>query len=149
MKNFGRICSSSVMITWSRFAGIKLQPVQPAKTSPYDYIENFNLTRQDIFPPGTCLDLCTFSCNFPLEACAKLLFNPPLGAEAITWENFVLAKWNPGSAKDGSNFAGMKLFTYNRVGLIYEEFTALPESRKNETEFHTGQSRLCNHHLII
>ena len=33
--------------------------------------------------------------------------------EAITWENFVPAKWDPGSTKAGSRLAGMKLFPCN------------------------------------
>ena len=33
--------------------------------------------------------------------------------EAITWENFVPAKRDPGSTKVGSRFAGMKLFPCN------------------------------------
>ena len=38
----------------------------------------------------------------------------PLGrAEAITCENFVPAKRDIGSTKEGSRFAGMKLFTCN------------------------------------
>ena len=35
-------------------------------------------------------------------------------AETIAWENFVLAKRDPGSTKEGSHLAGMKLFTCNR-----------------------------------
>ena len=35
-------------------------------------------------------------------------------AEAITRKNFVPAKRNPGSTKEGSLLAGMKLFTCNR-----------------------------------
>ena len=35
-------------------------------------------------------------------------------AEAITWENFVPAKRDLGSAKEGSRLADMKLFTCNR-----------------------------------
>ena len=35
-------------------------------------------------------------------------------AEAITWENFVPAKRDPGSTKEGPRFAGMKLLTRNR-----------------------------------
>ena len=33
-------------------------------------------------------------------------------AEAITGENFVLAKQDPGSTKEGCCFAGLKFFTY-------------------------------------
>ena len=33
--------------------------------------------------------------------------------QAITWENFVPAKRDPGSAKAGSRLAGMKLFPCN------------------------------------
>ena len=39
----------------------------------------------------------------------------PLGwPEAITSKNFVPTKRDPGSTKEGSRLAGMKLFTYNR-----------------------------------
>ena len=41
-------------------------------------------------------------------------FIPPRRAEAITWKNFVPAKRDPGSTKEGSRLAGMKLFTCNR-----------------------------------
>ena len=41
-------------------------------------------------------------------------FIPLRRAEAVTWENFVPAKRNPGSTKEGSRLAGMKLFTCNR-----------------------------------
>ena len=42
------------------------------------------------------------------------LFIPLMRAEAITWENFILAKRDPSSTKEGSRLAGMKLFTCNR-----------------------------------
>ena len=42
-------------------------------------------------------------------------FIPLRRAEAITWENFVSAKLNPGSTKKGYRLAGMKLFTCNRM----------------------------------
>ena len=35
-------------------------------------------------------------------------------AEAITWKDFVPAKRDPGSTKEGSRLARMKLFTCNR-----------------------------------
>ena len=41
-------------------------------------------------------------------------FIPSRRAEAITWKNFVPAKRDPGSTKEGSRLAGMKLFTCNR-----------------------------------
>ena len=41
-------------------------------------------------------------------------FIPLRRAEAITWENFVPAKRDPGSTIEGSRLAGMKLFTCNR-----------------------------------
>ena len=40
-------------------------------------------------------------------------FIPLKWAEAITWENLVLAKRDPGSIKEGSRLARMKLFTCN------------------------------------
>ena len=40
-------------------------------------------------------------------------FIPPRQDEAITWENFVPAKRDPGSTKEGSRLAGMKRFTCN------------------------------------
>ena len=41
-------------------------------------------------------------------------FIPLRRAEAITWKSFVPAKPDPGSKKEGSRLAGMKLFTCNR-----------------------------------
>ena len=41
-------------------------------------------------------------------------FIPLRRAEAITWENFVLGKGDPGSTIEGSRLAGTKLLTYNR-----------------------------------
>ena len=41
-------------------------------------------------------------------------FVPLRRAEAITWENFLPVKRDPGSTKKGSRIAGMKLFTCNR-----------------------------------
>ena len=41
-------------------------------------------------------------------------FIPLRRAEAITWENLVPAKRDPGSTKEGSCLAGMNLFTCNR-----------------------------------
>ena len=41
-------------------------------------------------------------------------FIPLKWAEAITWENFVPAKRDPGSTIEGSCLGGMKLFTCNR-----------------------------------
>ena len=47
----------------------------------------------------------------------NVLFNffiPLRRAETITWRNFVPAKRDPGSTKEGSRLAGLKLFTCNR-----------------------------------
>ena len=54
------------MITWSQFARIKFQPVQPHQILPYDYLWklNFVLERQDSFPPSICLEMYVFSLNF-------------------------------------------------------------------------------------
>ena len=41
-------------------------------------------------------------------------FIPPRRAEAITWENFVPAKGDPGCTREGSRLAGMKRFACNR-----------------------------------
>ena len=87
-------------------------PVCRDKTSTRPAGKDLTLQLHREFQPGKAGHFSTgylhflliFICN-----CAKLLFNPPLGAEAIRWENFVLGKWNPGSAKDGSCFARMKL----------------------------------------
>ena len=38
-------------------------------------------------------------------------FIPLSRTETITWKNFLVAKWDPGSSKEGSRLAGMKLFT--------------------------------------
>ena len=56
------------VITGSRLAGVKFQPVQSRQISPYDYIRklNFVLARRDSFPPGIRLDLHTLSLNFSL-----------------------------------------------------------------------------------
>ena len=40
-------------------------------------------------------------------------FIPLRPAEAIPWGNFILAKQDPGSTKQGSRLAGMKLFACN------------------------------------
>ena len=40
-------------------------------------------------------------------------FIPVSRTEAITWESFVPAKRDPGSTKEGSRLAEMKLFTCN------------------------------------
>ena len=55
----------------SRFARIKLQPVQPRQISPYDYMWklNFILARRDSFPPAIWLDLHAFSLYFSLWSC--------------------------------------------------------------------------------
>ena len=52
---------------------------------------------------------------FKLWIFSKLInfFIPLRWVEAITWENFVPAKQNPSSTKEGSYLAGMKLFTCN------------------------------------
>ena len=42
------------------------------------------------------------------------IFVPLRRAQAITWENFVPGKRDPGSAKEGSRLAGMKCFTCDR-----------------------------------
>ena len=46
-----------VVITWSRFASIKFQPVQPGHISPYDYMckSIFTPASWDRFPPGIWL----------------------------------------------------------------------------------------------
>ena len=41
-------------------------------------------------------------------------FIPLRQAEAVTWENFVPANQDPGSTKEGSRLAEIKLFTCNR-----------------------------------
>ena len=43
--------------TWSRFAGMKFQPLQPEPISPYNYMSKstFNPPRRDRFPPDICL----------------------------------------------------------------------------------------------
>ena len=41
-------------------------------------------------------------------------FIPLRPAEAIKWENFVPAKMDPSSTKQGARLAAMKLFTCNR-----------------------------------
>ena len=42
-------------------------------------------------------------------------FIPVRRAEGIIWGNFVPAKRDPGSTKEGSRFAGMKRLTCNRM----------------------------------
>ena len=41
-------------------------------------------------------------------------FIPRRRAETITWENFVPAKQDSSSTKEGSHHVGIKLFTCNR-----------------------------------
>ena len=57
-----------VLIIWSRICRDELQHVQPGQISPYDYMgePNFIQARRDSFPRGICINLFTFSCNFPL-----------------------------------------------------------------------------------
>ena len=59
------------VITWSRFARMKFQLVQPEQISLHDYIWklNFVLARRDSFPNGLSLDLHALSLNFSLWAC--------------------------------------------------------------------------------
>ena len=51
------------VITWSRFVGMKFQPVQPRQISPYDYMWKLNFVpaRWDSFPPDI---LFKSVCNF-------------------------------------------------------------------------------------
>ena len=46
-----------MVITWSRFTGMKFQPIQPGQILPYGYMEKsiFIATRWDRFPPGIYL----------------------------------------------------------------------------------------------
>ena len=46
-----------VVIIWSRFTGMKLQPVPPGQILPYDYMGKliFITARRDRFPPDICL----------------------------------------------------------------------------------------------
>ena len=64
-KTLGFSKASSVVITWSWFAWIKFQPVQPGRISPYDYMKKLNFipVRRSRFPPGICLHLYIFSSN--------------------------------------------------------------------------------------
>ena len=57
-----RIQTPELVITWSRFAGMKFHPPQPGQISAYDYMgkSNFIPAIRDSFPPGTCLDLFIF-----------------------------------------------------------------------------------------
>ena len=68
--------------------------------------------------------------------------------EAITWENVVPVKRDPGSTKAGSRLARIKLFPCNHRTKIYEEFTILPGSRQTGTEFHPGKTGSCNYHNV-
>ena len=55
-----------MVITWSRFAEIKFQPVKLGQIPPYDYMWKLNFVpeRRDSFSPGICLDLYPFSLIF-------------------------------------------------------------------------------------
>ena len=55
----------------------------------------------------------TFSGYFQTDVLINS-YIPLKRAEAITWENFVPAKRDPGSTKGGSRLAGMKLLKCNR-----------------------------------
>ena len=69
-------------------------------------------------------------------------------AEAITWENFVPAKRDPGMEyKRGIPSCRDETFYVQLQDVIYEEFITLLGSRLSRTEFHPGQPRSCNHHL--
>ena len=59
------------------FRDVIYQPFPPGQISPYDNTKksNFVPARRDSFPSGICLDLFTFSFNFPLQAKVKLLFH--------------------------------------------------------------------------
>ena len=59
-----------------------------------------------------CADMDFFKLAF-WKRVLNNFFIPLRWAKAITWENFVSAKWDPGSAKEGSRLAGMKFFTCN------------------------------------
>ena len=67
--------------------------------------------------------------------------------EGITWENFVPAKRDVGSTKEGSRLPGMKIFTCNCKICFNEEYITPPGSRQNGTEFHPGLPGSCNHPL--
>ena len=62
-----------VVITWSRLAGMKFQPVQLRQISPYDYMWKFNfvLAMRGSFPPIIWLDLHAF---FRIFLCKHVLF---------------------------------------------------------------------------
>ena len=77
---------------------------------------------------GFCLDLFIFSFNFLLKLVLNYFFIPFRRAEPITKEDIV-----------GCN---------RRIGIVYEEFIALPGSRQNGAEFHPGQPGSCNHVII-
>ena len=79
---------------------------------PYNYMgkSNFIPAMRNSFPPGICLDLFTF---FKIFLCKHVFFISLRRAEAITWKNFVPAKRDSGSTKEGSRLAEMKLFTCN------------------------------------
>ena len=69
---------NKVVITWSRFAGMKFQPVQPGHISPYNYMWklNFITARRDSFPPAICLDLQALSLNFFCKHVSLRIENP-------------------------------------------------------------------------
>ena len=75
------------------------------------------------------------------------IFIPLRRDEAIIWENFVPAKRDPGSTKEGSRLVEIKLFDLQSQDIIYKEFITMLESRQNRAEFHPSQPGSCNHHF--
>ena len=75
-------------------------------------------------------------------------FIPLRQDEAITWDNFVTAKQDPGIPKEGSCLPGMKLFTCNsRISLM--KSITLPGFRQNGTELLLGQPGSFSNHLSL
>ena len=81
---------------------MKFKPAQLGHISPYTITRgksSFIVARWDSFSPGICLDLYTFYFNFSLQVCVNNFFASLRQAEANSWNNFLLAKRDPGSTK--------------------------------------------------
>ena len=67
-----------MVITRSRFAGMKFQPVQRGQLSSYDYMQKLNFipARQDNFPPGICL-----SGDYMIPVCNDEISTRPAGTD--------------------------------------------------------------------
>ena len=98
--------------TSARFVGIKSQPIQQGQISPCDCMgkSNFIPARRNSFPLGICLDFLILL----RKHVSNYFFILLRWAEAITWENFALAKWDFLHVIAGYNLWKV----YNTAGIV-------------------------------